>query len=418
MLTTTKLLYQCMSNNIFISDTHGQYGGKMKYLYWRENVLWCTFPLPGYPAQYSLKIKAAGTAEDKKVCERLGFKVLNLLRTRHVEGKLFNYSTFKQRMKCGSLFDIFDDEVHKKYNPKFWRLVARYWYYKLRHKKSGQNDRYHLKHSLKKFGSRYASAIQPHEVTQWLERMKGKSAINTINLRLSYMQAVFNYANDMEEKFKLNYNPTRNISKLKGGSVRNYLLTPEIFDRNYNYLLEKFPRYALFYLALWETGRRPMEVARYTWEMYDIKKCVIFIPESITKTEKPDEIPFSGRLHKALLSVKKKTGLMFPNKLGNPFVYLTEKNEYRNNNHRYMKALRKQFGDVGVARDTRRGFTTRKCDDEGIKLDDVMLMSGHTTYSTAKRYRIGSLETKRKVIENHSLNDELPANAIPFRHVV
>jgi hypothetical protein len=131
--------------------------------------------LPEYPKKYSLKIKTTGSAEDKKLCEKIANKILNLLKVRHTEGKLFNYRDFKYRVKHGTLFDIFDkpDAAHKKYNPKYWRLVARYWYYHLKHTKSGQNDKYHLIPSLKQFGRQYALDIQPSHITQWLEGQYG-----------------------------------------------------------------------------------------------------------------------------------------------------------------------------------------------------------------------------------------------------
>lgn len=418
MYTTARLLNLQLSGNIFPLDTCSHGGEIVKNLYWRSGVLWCSYSLPGYPAKFSLKIKTTGTREDRRVCERAGMKILTLLQTRHIEGTLFNYREFKLRVKQGTLFSSFGAEEHKPYRPKFWRIVGRYWCHHLRHKKSGPTDKYHLMHCLKKFGRKFADEIETHEVVQWLEGMKKNGvAINTINLRLTYMQAAFNYANEKEIKFCVEYNPVRRIEKLKGANVRNFLLTPAMFERNYLYLKKDAPRFALYYLALWETGRRPAEVAGYEWDMYDVNNRTFNIPARLNKANVNDVIPFSDRLHDALMEIEinKRIGLIFPNNCGNPFVYWNRHGEYRNNNQRYIKLLRKKFGNVGVIRDTRRGFVTRKVDEENHRLEDVMLMTGHTTISTAKRYRIGSIEAKRKVVDNNPTPpDDLPKNVLSF----
>ncbi len=428
MITASKILEYQFCNNILLLDNVCRCeGNKMKNLYWRNDVLWCTYPLPDYPKQFSLKIKCTGK-EDRKVCETLAESVLSLLKTRHLEGRLFNYSTYKEKVKAGTLFEIFETDTKKEalYRPKFWRLVGRYWYNHLRYKKSGANDRYHLIHSLKKFGSRYADTIEPGDVTKWLKSMKTAAETNTINRRLSYMQAVFSYANDQEQNKAINYNPVRRIKKLKGGNVRSFLLTPEKFEANYSYLSEMAPKYALFYLALWSTGRRPMEVSLYTWDMYDIKQRGVNVPPSISKTDEYDFLPFSERLHDELMQSAKQTGLLFPNNLGNPWIYLTSDNKPRNNNYRYMKMLREKFGNsaVGVARDARRGFVTRKT-SEGHKIENIMLNTGHTTYSTIKRYKIPDTQKKRDVIASDTPPSpknviakpeaDFPTNIIPFQ---
>ena len=418
MITTVSILNKSMEGNIFLSDTCCRIdGGKMQNLYWRDNILWCTYPLLGYPRRFSLKIKTTGDREDRSTCERLGAKIIELLRSRHIDGTLFNYKEFKLRSKNGTLFEsVKEKKAH--YNPKYWRLVARYWWFHLKHTKSGQSEKYHLIHSLKRFGSRYALEIEPYEVENWLKGMKGTCAINTINLRLSYMQATYNHANIRENKFKINYNPTRNIKKVKGGNVRNFLLTPEMFERNYSFLNKDHPLFAIYYLALWETGRRPAEVAQYRWEWYSVEDRSLSIPaEYIKGMKEPEEIPISQRLHDALMRSERRQGLMFPGNLGNPFFYWTKDGQQRNNHYRYMKLLRDKFGaNSGVTRDTRRGFVSRKLDKEGHRLEDVMMLTGHRTHSMAKRYRVETMDTKRKVID--SVLDIHHKNVVQFQRKV
>ena len=361
----------------------------MKYLYWRGLSLWCRYPLSSYPACYPLGIKTTGSRTDKKRCEVLGETTLSALRTKAKEGTLFEKPEEEK------------PEEEPEYNPRFWRILGRYWYNHLRFKKTAKSEKFHLIHSLRKFGKMYAKDIEAGDINKWIERMKVDSQINPINNRLSNLKAVFNYANSEEkEKYNLNYNPTKKIKKLKGGNVRRFLLTPEIFERNYQYLKTKSPEFSLFYLALWETGRRPLEAGLYSWDMYSFDEQGVYIPKVITKTDEDDFLPFSDRLASELMKIPTflRTGYMFKNTIGTPLICMID-GKLRNNCYYHMKKLRNKFGnDVGWARDTRRGFVTRKAEDEGFNFNEIMLVTGHKTFSTVKRYSIGKKTTKRRVV--------------------
>jgi hypothetical protein len=153
-----------------------------------------------------LKIFTTGTKADKVRCEKEGDSKLAALRTKNTEG---------------TLFDIKEKKVE--YNPKFWRIVGRYWYYHLRFQKSGQNERYHLAHSLRKFGSKFAKDLHREDIELWRNEMRvSGSAVNSINNRFAYLQAAYEWANtESNLEKRLNYDPTIGMKKMPGGNTKN-----------------------------------------------------------------------------------------------------------------------------------------------------------------------------------------------------
>jgi integrase len=371
----------------------------MKHLYWRGKSLWCRYPLPGYPEMFPLKIKTTGTPTDRARCEKQGEAALASLRTKAVENRLF---------------DIQEIEEPKIYNPKFWRLVGRYWYHHLRFKEAAKDIRFSLMHSLKKFGSKYANEIYREDIELWRNEMKlAGASVASINHRYGYLCAVYAWANTDDKLSKrIECNPTKGMKKLSGANVRTFVLTREKFERNLEYLkngdekhdIPPSPRFAVFYLALWETGRRPKEVARYEWEW--INETVIDgqivhainVPPQIAKTKEYDVVPISDRLWNEISMLAYRHGFIFRNRLGERWKYW----------RRHKEMLERKFGaDGGWIRDTRRGMVTNKCEVEGHDPEQVRGVSGHRTASIFSRYRIGNLKNRFNVV-----NSEFRTNSV------
>ncbi len=364
----------------------------MKYLYWRGKSLWCRYPLPGYPEMYPLEIYTTGSSTDRVRSEREGEAALASLRTKATENRLFD----KKK----------DREAPKIYNPTFRRLCRRYVCNHLRLKKSGRNEIYHLMHSYRHFGKRIAREITRDDVESWRQRMiRDGAAINTVNNRFAYLGAVYAWANSESMIGKrLGYDPVIGMEKLPGGNVRQFVLTAEKFERNYAFLRDgqraregtrakhatpwvvtPCPRFAMFYLGLWETGRRPNEVSQYTWEMvYEqvidgIKVHAVSVPPAITKTDEGDTVFISDRLWSEISQLGYRTGYIFRNAEGGRWQYWD----------RHKRKLEMKFGlDCGWIRDTRRGFVTHKCEVEGHDPAIIKARAGHKTDSMFKRYRI------------------------------
>ena len=349
----------------------------MRFLFWRGNTLFCRYPLPGKKWNWSTGIKTTGTPADRRRCERDGESLLAALRTKAITGQLIEKPAAEQKAP---------------YRPLFWRLVGRYWYFHLRFKKSGANERYHLLAVLRHFGKYSANEIDRGMIEKWRAEQKDTAKINTINNRFTYLKRVYAYANtESRPEIRLGYDPTIGLKKLEGGAVRQFVLTQDRFERNYVFFKNKYPDFSFFYLALWETGRRPWEVMRYQWQMVDIDERLIYVPEALNKKERCQTLPISPRLFDELMKIPiaDRTGFIFKNRRGNIWK----------NYEWHFQQLKATFGwTAGVLRDTRRGFITHKCEVQGCDPAHVQDFAGHATDEAFKRYRIGALPNLRLVV--------------------
>lgn len=367
----------------------------MKYLYWRGRSLWSRFPLPGYPPRYPLSIiRMSDSKTEIARCEHLAELRLSELRTDAVTGDL-------QKKR------VVD------YNPKFWRLVARYWYHHLRFVKGAEIEKYPLKQVLSKFGARYAKDIDREDIELWRQSLKLTLAVNTINIRFTYLRCVFSWAQkESRDSRKFMYDPTVGLKRLSGGNVRTFVLTQEQFEKNYSlfvnglkwaerpserhchYRHQPDPLFAKFYLALWETMRRPEELSQYTWEMHSkmilpddlgvMREINVFlVPPALAKTDEYDTVIISDRLWKEISGTLKRKGLVFVNRNGNRWQYWNGQKE----------RLADVFGEKGGwIRDNRRGAITHAVEVERHDPSHVQMQSGHKTDAMFKRYRIGKLQ--------------------------
>lgn len=369
-----------------------------KYLYWRGNSLWCTYPLPDKPPKWPMGIKRRKeTRQETERCVALGELKLSEFRVKSVTGEL----TAQRK---------------EEYNPSYCALVLMYYQTHLKYEKSGKNEWYHLKHSLVRFGRIPAKEITREDIVLWRQEQKQAGvAVNTINNRYAYMQAAYEHSNsDSLPEYRLNYDPTLGMEKLPGAKVRSFVLTEEKFERNYallrdgkkwpnekpnkhmtDWMVTPDPRFALFYLALWETGRRPEELSQYTWDMateleIDGRKVrFFFVSPELAKTDEPDQVVISDRLWYEITQLGYRKGLIFRNSRGDRWQ------EWR----RHKLKLEKVFGtDAGWIRDCRRGFVTHKTEVLGHDPMHVRMQSGHKTDSVFERYRIGNLRNQMGVV--------------------
>jgi len=388
---------------------------KKKYLFFRGNSLYGRMPLDGFPRQYSLNLHSTGTKADDKAVLELGEKVLAKLRVDSIEGRLF-------------------DIKKQAHDPKMWRIIGRYWYYHLRYKKSAKwagSVRSPILYLLRDFGHLHLSALTVPFMRHWLAKDKQKkSKRNSINTVLGFLKRSLNYAvkDEHKEACRIESNP---ISKFSAGAgaVRGFVLTEELFERNYQWLQVHFPKTALFYLAGWLTGRRPGETTTFLWEQVQEKRYedktyyVISIQAEQTKKEFFDEIPIPRRLWQALLAQsditwRERTGLIYiTDDKGESWVGGEPGHFFYRWQDDFNK-LKRIYKDAGVFRDTRRGFITHMTEILGYPEAYVKLLSGHKTYSSFNRYRVNKLKnilaiSNPELFEN---SDQKDANLLQSRY--
>ena len=377
-----------------------------RYIYRRGNAFWCRYPVPGFnPSGYPLEIYTTGSSTDSKRAYSLAEGLLAEIRTAVSKAKKF-------RIDSGRLIEIIEKPKEAPvYRPTYYELFCRYWLYHLRAKKTAHSIFSDIKPSLIRFGARYFDEIDRADIEQWrqeMERQKYSKAM--IRNRIQYIKAIFNYAKkETKAAYRIAYNPAEGLN-LKSGDERKFCLTPEKFERNYNYLkngdedegYKGNPDFAFFYLGAWECFRRPEEVAGYRLEYIDWDTRIMNVPGDIAKTENDDAFPFTDRLWAQIAARYQPgdTGLVFRNRNGNPWLYHSSgtKHTLINNTKRHMLRVKEKFGrDAGWFRDTRGGGIT-----DMFRLDVdakvIMGLSGHHDIRSVMRYNKNFIERMREAI--------------------
>lgn len=361
-----------------------------RYLYWRGNSLWSRFPIPGRPARYPLEIYTNGSIADKRAQEKLGEAILAKIGTEIVEGKFFDKKVTKEP-----------------YRPKVWRVLARYWYHHLRFK-SGPTERSNkslIRKLLKKFGSKFWDELSKESVESWFQTLISEGyAVNSVNSVRAPLMAAYQHCHSVAKPVRthvpkpvegktLPSNPMEFVTKVPGGKIRQFLLSENVFERNYKWLKAYYPGFSVFYLAIWMLGRRPLELSEYKWEM--IQSHIIegqtvhcfSVPPEIAKTETPDLVPIPERLWQAIFAQGWRTGYVFRNSANGQWKHWFQQ----------IASLRRVYPDCGVFRDGRRGFSSYQVNELGKSRSDVKAMTGHKSDSSFDRYCIGSLKNKLHV---------------------
>jgi integrase len=245
----------------------------------------------------------------------------------------------------------------------------------------------------------YWDEIDRTVIEQWMQELRRKNEfeVNSVNSTLAYLKAIFQYAVDerTELRYHIDYNPAKPVAKMKGGKVRGFVLTRERAMENYQWFKQNIPMFAPFYLTLVETGRRPVEVSQYTWEMIqDIEVDgrvvhVFTVSPELAKTNKPSILPIPESVWNAIREQAWRTGLIFRNTA----------------NHRWyswqnpIERLREAFPgiEVGWLRDTRRGFATYKVQTCKMDRGAVKSVTGHKTDAMFDRYCITDIRSQLAV---------------------
>ena len=384
-----------------------------KYLYWRGRSLWSRYPVEGFPACYPLGIFSVnGSESDRKRCWKLGIDILSSLRTKTIEN--------------GKFFVINKEST---YDPKVWRIIGMYYKHRLLSSRKEFKTRWIINSLVSVFGSRRLSELKTSQIEDWLDTLKtlkGKTvSVATRNIYIGFLHGAFSwfYARKKKDGEPISIpDPTINLKQSSGANIRTFLLTEEIFQRNYAWLERNHPDLALFYLAGWETGRRPGELSTYKWsdigfrrDCYNNVYRVFTVPVENSKTYSHDEVILSGRLENALdsIPVEKRTGLIFKK-----YRHRGEERWTRGNYKSIWDRLKREAEaagyNPGVLRDFRRGYITRACEERGHDASSVMQATGHRTISCFTRYRISKKENVIRINKPELYSTGAHTNLIQF----
>jgi len=376
-------------------------GGLMpQYLYWRGRSIWCRYPVPGKPPSYPLGIKRVKNT--KTEIARCWEKAERLLAEFRV-AKEHDLSLFEKKVEAkpepAPLLPITTIPMVL---DKFWN---EYFY----EKKSAPQAEATYRYLKKKWESQDASQFNDKDLGDWVKEMKIKGnvvlieeekdkkeedkkakplAVNTINNRVQFLQQAFRY----------NKIPFPDWKNLPNGNIRGFYLNKFLFERNYLFLANhKDPgskQYSKYYLALWETIRRPKEVAQYLISDVDQYRKCIQVRAEISKTGKTDLVAISDRLWEIIEpELSRGSGeLLFPNLKGGPWI-----KGRCINYQKHVEKLTEKFGESGGwCRDCRRGSASYRVDELEVAASDVKDQAGWRTWSSFDRYHIGTLASKRR----------------------
>jgi len=138
------------------------------------------------------------------------------------------------------------------------------------------------------FGSRYLATIRPSDLASWRDKKLKDSASSTVNRLLNLLSHVFTVAAQDWGMEGLT-NPVFNVRRPKNPLSRERRLLSGELDRIYRSTdspsIENVIRFAI------ETGMRRGEIAAMTWDNVNLKKKVVYVPES--KTGESRSVPLS-----------------------------------------------------------------------------------------------------------------------------
>lgn len=352
----------------------------MKYLFWRNDNLWCRFPIPGKPKgyRYSLGIKCSpelSKAQAELLAMQNGYKPM----ISEPDPSLF-------------------ESMEKTWNPTLTDVLNRYYDRYLRYKTYKECVFTQVKTDL---GKKAWNDVTIQLLTEWVAQKRTQGfEIATLRLYLTLVKGAYGYLayEELDNYYKLSDNPLERlrITKALGkqqANIRNHYVCEDDIERAIRFFDRAFPPFVPFYTALYLTGRRPMETAEWRWE-WVTEEIVdgqighrITLPPSICKNRKISSLWIPDRLWTLMTQQGWRNGLIFRN----PDSRHKEKRwtccawSYR------IQKLKDEYPNDPVfadlwCRDTRRAYITREGRIRPI--DRVQLSVGHADLKSTLRYRV------------------------------
>ncbi len=288
--------------------------------------------------------------------------ILKKIETQIAEGK---YLDVRQEKRI-----LFDDFVREYINI----------HVKFENVKSFSKFRCLINNLKNHFKGKYLHQIDTLVVRQYLSKRLEKVKASTVNRDFTMLKSMFNRA--IEWGMFSRTNPVNGIKKLSEKNSRCRWLTEEEQDRLLSYC--KGHTRVLVIIAL-KTGMRWSEIVSLKWHQspnsnyVDFDRGMIFIHESLAKSEKSRHIPLSNAVRLALREI--------PRSHGSDYIFLNPETNKPLGSIKlsFKTALRKAEIQDFRFHDLRHTFASQLVRN-GVDLYTVQKLLGHSTPAMTQRY--------------------------------
>lgn len=201
---------------------------------------------------------------------------------------------------------------------------------------------------------------------------------STVRRDLACLSSMMGYAVDWEW---IDANPVpaqmkhRRRKGLKESPPRTRYLTHEEEDR---LLLNATPDVRRAIMFAIDSGLRREEQFGLTWERVDVARGRFILTRDVTKSSKPREVPFIGRV--AQISAQ------MPRHIRCPYVFWHEDGIRYKTMNKGLKAAARRAGIKDLNwHDLRRTFGCRRLQDDRMPIEQVSYLLGHSSVTVTER---------------------------------
>lgn len=382
------------------------------FLFWRGNALWSRKQWPDKPKnfRYPMNLRTDGTVADMRRQEERAALELKYRPVDITSQKIFDIQEEKApyRPTFNELADRFLDSIAPEISAEEARKDYRTW--ELRRRST--TKRYQVSPLRKEFGKLYWDEITRDSFEKWVDKLTlSGSKLASIKCYCQYAKRIFRHAMDeTDPALRISSSPVERFKAPRGqNNVRDEYYPPEDFERNLKWIENRFPEFYPFYLAMVTTGRRPSEIARWTFPFSEDTlpdgKVVHYltIEGSKAKNGRQDVVYFSDRLWKVVFGQGWRSGQIFRNPYSSLGCW-----RCTDWNHR-ISYLKKAFPNDDHlqrmwARDTRRGKATFLLEKQHADISVVQRILGHHDSKSTERYRTPQKENVLRTMFPESYN--------------
>lgn len=259
--------------------------------------------------------------------------------------------------------------------------------------RSIKNQEYLLNGLVRHFQGNYLHEMTMLDIKEHLSQRSKHLKPSSVNKELTMLKSMYNRANEWE--VLNNYNPTRDIKKLKENNERCRWLTE---DEQECLLSHCHGITRTIVLIALKTGLRWGEIINLKWQQAPISNYVdfdnstIFIHEALTKSKKSRYVPLASSVKQVLMD--------FPQHSETGYIFINPETGklYDNLDKSFKTALRKAKINDFKFHDLRHTFASQLVRNRA-DLYVVQKLLGHSTPKMTQRYAHLRDDQLREVID-------------------